>query len=82
MKNPTIILRTTNNCNLACKYCYDKENSYHSEASDGIFLKNINHIVDYIKKTRIDVNDVTKIILHGGEPLLISATTYNTFLKF
>ena len=81
MKNPTIILRTTNNCNLACKYCYDKENGHHPEASDRMFLENINHIVDYIQKIRINTNDATKVILHGGEPLLISATTYNIFFR-
>jgi len=79
MKNPTIILRTTSNCNLACQYCYDKEYGYHQEKSNKMFLENIENMVDCIQKTRVEPTRPVKIILHGGEPLLISASTYEKF---
>ena len=79
MKNPTIILRTTSNCNLACQYCYDKEYGYHQEKSNKMFLENIENMVDCIQKTRVEPTRPVKIILHGGEPLLISTSTYEKF---
>lgn len=78
MKNQTIILRMTNNCNLNCTYCYDKPN----DKNTGKKFKNyINDVVNYIKILNRYKNITQKIILHGGEPLTVPLSTYDLFLN-
>jgi uncharacterized protein len=53
----------TNNCNLRCKYCYQKENK-----SDNIYNKTSENVIDafaeYCKK-----EEIYDVKLFGGEPL-------------
>ena len=80
-RNTTIILRTTNNCNLNCKYCYAKNEEFAYEDSDTKFKKNIYNLINYIEKLRLYKDKKINVILHGGEPLLIKASTYEEFFK-
>ena len=58
---------TTSECNLRCKYCYEKENKYPKKNSiDKTIL--INYIKDRIIQTNFD--EYIVIQFHGGEPLL------------
>ena len=82
MKN--IIFRPTNNCNLACKYCYDKNNH---EVCDKLrdnatnkFLENENLLVDGINKL-FENEKQPKLIFHGGEPLLVRSEVLSDFCK-
>lgn len=78
MKNQTIILRMTNNCNLNCTYCYDKQNDRNMSKN---YIDNIDNIVKYIKVLNKYKNITQKIILHGGEPLTIPLSAYYFFLE-
>lgn len=80
-RNTTIILRTTNNCNLNCKYCYAKNEEFAYGDSDTKFKKNIYNLINYIEKLRLYKDKKINVILHGGEPLLIKASTYEEFFK-
>lgn len=79
-KNPTIILRMTNSCNLNCSYCYDKSNHINPKKENNKIINNMNNIVENIKKLLINKNCKDKIIFHGGEPLLINAETYEKLI--
>lgn len=64
-KNLTIILNTTNKCNIRCKYCY-------AYSDDKIYADfQVPCTMDFITKlvTNNEENKVT-IVFHGGEPLL------------
>lgn len=80
MKNPTIIFRTTSACNLNCTYCYDKLNKLDYNNEDAYFKENIGNILKYINNILVNKNETSKIIFHGGEPLLIKPNTYRILL--
>ena len=73
----TIIFRPTNNCNLNCTYCYDKNNHFKSEKniideSTQKFIEekeNILHSINILFENEKN----PRIIFHGGEPLLVRA---------
>lgn len=77
----TIIFRTTNECNLRCKYCYDA-NNHDNEISKNIatktFLENEKAILQDMKKI-LNGEKRPKIIFHGGEPLLVDANVLDDF---
>ncbi len=58
----------TNRCNLACKYCYEKDNVNRSACEQAV---NIDQVIDFIKK-KADYykKDDISVSFHGGEPLL------------
>lgn len=70
MKKNTIsvIIKTTNACNLKCRYCYDANNSKRTD----ITLKN----VDRLFKLLANEYSVINIIWHGGEPILMGKDFY------
>lgn len=78
MNNQTIILRMSNNCNLNCTYCYDKKNDIKENIN---FKNNINAIVRNLSILNKNKECIQKIILHGGEPLMIPLDIYEIFLK-
>ncbi len=78
-KGPVIILRMANSCNLNCIYCYDKNNHDTFSKADQYFQGKMEKCILYIKKI-IDGEKGTRIIFHGGEPLLVKASTYEEFI--
>lgn len=80
MSNYTIILRTTNHCNLNCTYCYDKENHNNRNVNFN-FKENINNLYKYISEIYRNCSGKAEIILHGGEPMLIKPESYIKFFK-
>ncbi len=79
----TIVFRTTNECNLRCKYCYDNSN-HDSKISKRIATDNFFNNLDYIVKDAIKLYgniNYGKFIFHGGEPLLVDAKVLNEFCK-
>ena len=81
----TIVLRTANECNLRCRYCYDSKNHKNSlsqirkNASD-LFAKNSNQLIKDIRLlTKNSASPV--IIFHGGEPLLVDCDILDKFCK-
>ena len=81
MKNPTIILRMTNSCNLNCTYCYDKKNRMNINEENEFIDKNLDKLVTYINKIQSNPNEKSNIIFHGGEPLLIKVDIYEKLIK-
>ena len=81
IKNMTIIFRTTNCCNLNCKYCYDKENHKRKNIENENFNSKIPLIVSNLKKIWKNKEQNSEIIFHGGEPLIISSGNYEKLIK-
>ena len=77
----TIVLRTTNECNLRCKYCYD-DNNHGNTMSKKIatdnFEKNELQIIEDSKKI-FEGEKKGTIIFHGGEPLLVDVDLLDDF---
>lgn len=64
------VLYLTENCNLRCKYCYEK-----NKTSNEINFETIKSIIDY----EINQNNKTSLInFYGGEPLLKKDLIYKT----
>ena len=65
------ILHLTDDCNLNCKYCYEKDKYKHNKLS----FENIKFVIDN------EVNQKSKFVgisFYGGEPLLKKETIYKT----
>lgn len=78
-----VIFRPTNNCNLACTYCYDKNN--HNETIANIrkdatilFENNFDKLLNHFNILFEDELH-PRVIYHGGEPLLIKTSTLDKF---
>lgn len=61
----TLILKLTNACNLACKYCYDYEQQEHATTLA------LDHMRNAIVQALELASDTLWVILHGGEPTLM-----------
>ena len=81
MRNITIIFRTTNSCNLDCKYCYDKENHRQKDMENKYFKAKIPSIINNIKYLWKDKKAKCEIIFHGGEPLVINPENYEELIS-
>ena len=81
MKNPTIILRMTNACNLNCTYCYDKKNHINVNHENDKISEKLDELVDNINKIQANKEKMSRIIFHGGEPLLIRADIYDKLIS-
>ena len=78
-----IIFRPTNNCNLRCSYCYDKNN--HNTCLDTVrnnatelFKREEENLIESIDKL-FDGEENPSITFHGGEPLLINSKILDEF---
>lgn len=81
MKNPTVIFRISNACNLDCTYCYDKNNHKHINKENENILNNMDIIINNLSKLCYNKDTVSKIIFHGGEPLIINADIYEMLIQ-
>lgn len=59
-----ISLKLTNNCNLSCKYCYEKSRGNKS-------ILNLNSLEHFFKDCKNHTVDRVQFVWHGGEPLLV-----------
>lgn len=70
-KNLSILYKPTNDCNLNCKYCYDKP---YREKYKG---KKLNFDdLDKTLKMASEFADSIRFVWHGGEPTLMGAAWY------
>jgi uncharacterized protein len=71
----TIVLKTNNECNLKCSYCYDDDNRNRSfsDLNMNTISEIFHEIVPFSKKRGIDYLNV---IWHGGEPMLMGIDYY------
>jgi uncharacterized protein len=78
-----LIMKTTRDCNLRCKYCYikNKDNFKVERLSFDLFKVIINIIIkDRIKAEMSEVN--FSLIFHGGEPLLMDTEVLANMLDY
>lgn len=80
-KNPVVIFRITNMCNLNCTYCYDKDNRYRDKNINEEFENKIDDIQRYLNAIYLDKCNARTLIFHGGEPLLLGADVYEKLLE-
>lgn len=70
MERVTPILHLTDRCNLQCEYCYVSKNT---SVNSTLSKNNIDTLVVAIKKIlSANAPGSTRLILHGGEPLIVS----------
>lgn len=75
LRHLDIILKITERCNIDCDYCYvfNLHDASYKEHSARISLNNVDHLINFIKQAISDYQiESLGIILHGGEPLLMS----------
>lgn len=82
MRNLTVIFRVNNSCNLRCKYCYDSLNNTNRVVNVNEYFRNrMEDVVNYIDKLHKYKNQDIRVILHGGEPLLVRSSLYEEFFE-
>lgn len=64
-----LILIVHNNCNLACKYCLDGQETYQKHKSFKMTVNTALKAFDYFA-SRLTANDRIRVTFFGGEPLL------------
>lgn len=77
----TIVFRTTNECNLRCKYCYDNNNHGNSisrNIATNLFEENKKDILLDIKKI-FESSKKPSLLFHGGEPLMVDPILLSEF---
>jgi uncharacterized protein len=67
LKNKVLIVKTTNNCNIRCPYCYHFKNT--NESKSEIISKDV--IYNMTKSLLNNNEQRASFIWHGGEPLTI-----------
>lgn len=72
----TIILNTTHNCNLKCRYCYYQENMQNEKSI--MDSKVLNKIFSSVAESR---HDEFLFIIHGGEPLTLGLDYYDEYFS-
>ncbi len=72
MKDLSIILNLTHECNMACGYCY-----YSGELLKNPGVMDLKMVEVIFKKLGESSFDNIRIFFHGGEPLLVSTDNYN-----
>lgn len=79
-KSLFVTIKATLNCNLACKYCYGRDNhSTGKEMDDAQIKKGLRFICDYAKLANISE---LSLCWHGGEPLLFDAERLKTLCEY
>lgn len=59
-------VKTTNRCNAKCDFCANKGEMNKPEAENGIFLRNLQEIVDQL----VENKKLFRVAITGGEPLI------------
>ena len=66
----SLIIKSTDYCNLRCEYCYQKDKNRNEvvHINVGMIEKLIRDYFNYVEKKQLD--SILYIIWHGGEPLI------------
>ncbi len=75
-----IILKTTERCNIACKYCYfyDERNDDTERRPAVIADQTIENLIVFIERAiRENRLETVNVSFHGGEPLLMKKERFN-----
>jgi len=86
MKHLTAIIHLTNDCNLGCKYCYTGSallNLSKKKSINSKFEKSLPTLYKFLDELNEYNGGIeTKLIFHGGEPLLISIQNLNKVISY
>lgn len=75
-----VTIKATLDCNLACKYCYGRDNHYVGEEMDDVQIKKgLNFVCEYAKLTR---TSKLSICWHGGEPFILGEKRLQALLEY
>jgi uncharacterized protein len=74
--NFTVIVKTTYDCNMGCKYCYEGDKPPNTRIELQTIRNLIYKIVDYQSPDK-----PIKIIWHGGEPLLMGINFFKEVVR-
>jgi len=79
MQNISPIVKSTNDCNLRCSYCYVSDDNGNPRffMPDGVLSSTVSKILDYNNPSQ-----PTEFIWHGGEPLLAGTDFFNGALSY
>jgi len=79
----TPIIQMTDNCNMACKYCYVGANNQtdNNISINKSFKSNYHTLLQFVDQV-VEYNNYTstRLIFHGGEPLLINLHNWEMLL--
>lgn len=70
----TLIIKTTYDCNMDCKYCYESKNASKQVLS-------LSYVKILLEKLRSNSSRTYNLIWHGGEPLLTGIDYYKAVIK-
>lgn len=79
-----VILKVTERCNIACTYCYFFFGGDESYADNPAFIgeQTADHFVRFVEEARQRYHlDQIRIILHGGEPLMLKKSRMRRLLE-
>lgn len=81
-KTNMVVVKLTRDCNLRCKYCYIKnKDQFKGELMDfSIFKRIVDKII--VEKTNTGFKNKISLVLHGGEPTLMSPKEISRFLSY
>ncbi|MDI4654645.1 MULTISPECIES: radical SAM protein [Pseudoalteromonas] len=74
-----IVLKLTERCNIECTYCYyffGGDESYKTRAPT-FSKKNVDHLVSFLERCIADGVTNIRVVLHGGEPLLLKKDRFS-----
>ena len=74
MRQITVIMKPTSECNLRCRYCYHANTDYET----GIMTEKVLDAI--ISKVQSEYNDIV-YVWHGGEPLLCGLDFFRKALQ-
>lgn len=74
MRQITVIMKPTSECNLRCRYCYHANTDYET----GIMTEEVLDAI--ISKVQSEYNDIV-YVWHGGEPLLCGLDFFRKALQ-
>ena len=79
----TLLYQLTSNCNMACKYCYVGSNKMCERNANvnGSFASNYSNLSKFVDQLLDYNNKPSRIIFHGGEPLLINIDNWRMMLE-
>jgi len=75
-----VTIKATLNCNLACKYCYGRDNHFIGKEMDDVQIKKgLDFVLEYAKL--IGANKLS-LCWHGGEPFLLGEKRLGRILEY
>jgi sulfatase maturation enzyme AslB (radical SAM superfamily) len=79
--NMTAIIKPTNACNLACKYCSAESGKSKGTMSSKTLKNSLTKLAKFNGNTDEGKNNETSLVWHGGEPLMMGRRFYRKAMR-